>query len=58
MIAYWISKQNYLLQRHLNARPNQKEFWFCNIVKELDKFQKKINFGEQTLTALCSKLLE
>jgi len=43
MEKYWIQKQDLLLQRHLNAEPNQKEFWFGNIVDELNEYQRHID---------------
>jgi len=42
MEKYWIQKQDALLRRYFDAWPNQREFWFSNIVDELDEYQKHI----------------
>lgn len=43
MEEYWIQKQNLLLQRHRDAFPGQREFWFHNIVDELNEYQAHID---------------
>lgn len=42
MDEYWIQKQDMLLQRHRDAWPYQNEFWFSNIVDELNEYQRRI----------------
>lgn len=43
MEQYWIDRQNRLLQKHHDVFPNEKEFWFSNIVDELNRYQNIIN---------------
>lgn len=43
MENYWIQKQDALLRKYFEAWPNEKEFWFSNIVDELDEYQKHID---------------
>ena len=40
---YWTERQDALLQKHNNARPNQKAFRFSNVAAELKKCQEHIN---------------